>query len=174
MTDTTQTPEPMWQDAISLCRDLQSGVVTATTIMDNVYARIEAFNPKLNAIVNLLDYDAAMELARSADSVPIAERGILHGLPMALKDAVAMKGFPTTWGFKPFADRIETMDDGLAARLRKAGAIFIGHTNMPEFGFGSSTFNSLFGTTLNPYDTSKTAGGSSGGAAVALLSLIHI
>ena len=115
MTDTTQTPEPIWQDAISLCRDLQSGVVTATTIMDNVYARIEAFNPKLNAIVNLLDYDAAMELARSADSVPIAERGILHGLPMALKDAVAMKGFPTTWGFKPFADRIETMDDGLAA-----------------------------------------------------------
>jgi len=170
MTDTTQTPEPIWQDAISLCRDLQSGVVTATTIMDNVYARIEAFNPQLNAIVNLLDYDAAMELARSADSVPIAERGILHGLPMALKDAVAMKGFPTTWGFKPFADRIETMDDGLATRLREAGAIFIGHTNMPEFGFGSSTFNSLFGTTLNPYDTSKTAGGSSGGAAVALAS----
>jgi amidase len=87
---------------------------------------------------------------------------------MALKDAVAMKGFPTNWGFKPFADRIETTDDGLATRLCEAGAIFIGHTNMPEFGFGSSTFNSLFGTTLNPYDTSKTAGGSSGGAAVAL------
>ena len=87
---------------------------------------------------------------------------------MALKDAVATKGFPTTWGFKPFADRIESNDDALASRLREAGAIFIGHTNMPEFGFGSSTFNSLFGTTLNPYDTSKTAGGSSGGAAVAL------
>ena len=168
MTDSTQTPEPIWQDATSLCRDLQSGATTSVAIMANVYARIDALNPKFNAIVNLLDYDQAMELARQADAIPIAERGILHGLPMALKDAVAMKGFPTTWGFKPFANRIETTDDGLATRLREAGAIFIGHTNMPEFGFGSSTFNSLFGTTLNPYDTSKTAGGSSGGAAVAL------
>ena len=164
MTDTTQTPEPIWQDAISLCRDLQSGVTTAVAIMENVYARINALNPKFNAIVNLLDYDQAMALARQADAVSVADRGILHGLPMALKDAVAMQGFPTTWGFKPFASRIETTDDGLATRLREAGAIFIGHTNMPEFGFGSSTFNSLFGTTLNPYDTSKTAGGSSGGA----------
>ena len=168
MTNTTQTPEPIWQDAISLCRDLQSGVTTAVAIMENVYARINGLNPKFNAIVNLLDYDQAMMLARQADSVPVAERGILHGLPMALKDAVAMKGFPTTWGFKPFASRLETADDELAARLREAGAIFIGHTNMPEFGFGSSTFNSLFGITLNPYDSSKTAGGSSGGAAVVL------
>lgn len=168
MTDTTQMPEPIWDDAISLCADLQSGVVDAVTVMENVYARITALNPKLNAIVNLLDYDDALALARQADTVPIADRGILHGLPMALKDAVATKGFPTTWGFKPFADRIESNDDALASRLREAGAIFIGHTNMPEFGFGSSTFNSLFGTTLNPYDTSKTAGGSSGGAAVAL------
>jgi len=168
MTDTTQMPEPIWDDAISLCADLQSGVVDAVTVMENVYARITALNPKLNAIVNLLDYDDALALARQADTVPIDDRGILHGLPMALKDAVATKGFPTTWGFKPFADRIESNDDALASRLREAGAIFIGHTNMPEFGFGSSTFNSLFGTTLNPYDTSKTAGGSSGGAAVAL------
>ena len=170
MTDKLVIPKPIWQDAISLCRDLQSGAITAVAVMKNVYARIEALNPRFNAIVNLLDYDDAMELARGADKLPIAERGILHGLPMALKDAVAMKGFPTTWGFKPFAHRIETVDDGLATRLRDAGAIFIGHTNMPEFGFGSSTFNSLFGVTLNPYDTSKTAGGSSGGAAVALAS----
>ena len=158
MTDSTQTPEPIWQDATSLCRDLQSGATTAVAIMANVYARIDALNPKFNAIVNLLDYDQAMELARQADAIPIAERGILHGLPMALKDAVAMKGFPTTWGFKPFANRIETTDDGLATRLREAGAIFIGHTNMPEFGFGSSTFNSLFGTTLNPYTPVKQLG----------------
>jgi Asp-tRNA(Asn)/Glu-tRNA(Gln) amidotransferase A subunit family amidase len=74
MTNTTQTPEPIWQDAISLCRDLQSGVTTAVAIMENVYARINALNPKFNAIVNLLDYNHAMVLARQADSVPVAER----------------------------------------------------------------------------------------------------
>jgi amidase len=136
--------------------------------MENVYARINALNPKFNAIVNLLDYEDAMALAQQADKVALADRGLLHGLPMALKDAVETVGFPTTWGFKPFAARIATADDALAARLRAAGALFIGHTNMPEFGFGSNTFNSVFGTTLNPYNTSKTAGGSSGGAAVAL------
>ena len=72
MTDTTQMPEPIWDDAISLCADLQSGVVDAVTVMENVYARITALNPKLNAIVNLLDYDDALALARQADTVPIA------------------------------------------------------------------------------------------------------
>jgi amidase len=87
---------------------------------------------------------------------------------MAPKDAVAVKGFATTWGFPGFAGNIEPSDDELARRMRAAGAIFIGHSNMPEFGLGSHTFNELYGNTYNPYDLSKTPGGSSGGAAVAL------
>ena len=161
-------PAPVWQDALSLCRDLQDGTITAQTVMSNVYDRINALNPTLNALVDLLPQDQAMALAVEADALPIAARGPLHGLPMAPKDAVAIKGFATTWGFPGFAANIESADDELARRMRAAGAIFIGHSNMPEFGLGSHTFNELYGNTLNPYDLSKTPGGSSGGAAVAL------
>lgn len=164
----SRTPPPLWQDALSLCRDLQRGSISAQTLMSNVYARINSLNPALNALVALLPEEQAMALAADADRVPAAERGPLHGLPMAPKDAVAVKGFATTWGFQGFADNVEPNDDELAARLRRAGALFIGHTNMPEFGLGSHTFNELYGHTYNPYDTSKTPGGSSGGAAVAL------
>lgn len=156
------------ENAISITRDLQRGSVAATDVMNEVYDRIEAINPSVNAIVNLLARDEALRLAEVADRVPVAQRGPLHGLPMAPKDAVMVKGFPTTLGFRPYADRIAEEDETIAARMRRAGAIFIGHTNMPEFGLGSHTFNSLFGATLNPYDPSKTPGGSSGGAAVAL------
>ena len=155
-------PRPLWHDALTLCRDLQRGSTSAVDLMRNVYARIQAINPTVNALVNLLDEQQALALAEAADQVPIAERGPLHGLPMAPKDAVAVRGFPTTWGFKPFASRIEEHDSTLAKRMREAGAIFIGHSNMPEFGLGSNTFNALFGATLNPYDISKSAGGSSG------------
>lgn len=161
-------PAPIWQDALSLCRDLQSGSISAQAVMSNVYDRINALNPTLNALVDLLPQDQAMALAVEADAVPIAARGPLHGLPMAPKDAVAVKGFATTWGFPGFAGNIEPSDDELARRMRAAGAIFIGHSNMPEFGLGSHTFNELYGNTYNPYDLSKTPGGSSGGAAVAL------
>ena len=164
----TPPPAPLWQDALSLCRDLQRGTITAQALMSNVYARIKALNPALNALVALLPEEQAMALAAAADGTPAAERGPLHGLPMALKDAVAVKGFATTWGFKGFADNLEQADDELAARLRRAGALFIGHSNMPEFGLGSHTFNELYGHTYNPYDMTKTPGGSSGGAAVAL------
>jgi len=154
--------------ALHLCRDLQRGTVSAQAVMREVYARINAINPQVNALVNLLTEEQADHLAAIADQVPIAERGPLHGLPMAPKDAVEVRGFPTTWGFGPYADNIASKDDAQAARLRAAGAIFIGHSNMPEFGLGSHTFNTLFGNTLNPYDLQKTPGGSSGGAAVAL------
>lgn len=163
-----QLPEPIWQDATTLCRDLQCAAVTASAVMANVYARIKALNPHINALVELLPEDKAMALAAAADTVPVAQRGPLHGLPMAPKDAVAVAGFATSWGFAPFSSRIESTDDELARRMRNAGAIFIGHSNMPEFGLGSHTFNELYGNTYNPYDLSKTPGGSSGGAAAAL------
>ncbi len=158
----------MWTNAIDLCRDLQRGTISAVDVMAEVYTRIERVNPQVNAVVGLIDRDRALELAASADAVPVAERGPLHGLPWAAKDAVEVQGFATAWGFVPWRDNVADVDDGQAARLRRAGVIFIGRTNMPEFGLGSNTFNRLFGTTLNPYDTTKTCGGSSGGAAVAL------
>ncbi len=165
---TEPLPAPLWSDAAGLCRDLQQGTVTAEAVMDNVYARIAALNPALNALVSLIPKEQAMTLAAAADAVPIAERGPLHGIPMAPKDSVAVRGFSTSWGYASFADAIEEQDDELARRLREAGAIFIGHSNMPEFGLGSHTFNRLYGHTYNPYNLSKTPGGSSGGAAVAL------
>ena len=151
-----------------ICRDLQTGAISCEDFMRKTYQRIQSANPKVNAIVNLLDEQQAIAAAVAADQVPVSQRGPLHGLPMATKDAVDTVGFPTTWGFKPWADRYPDQDDAQASRLRQAGAIFIGHTNMPEFGLGSNTFNNLFGITRNPYDLSKTPGGSSGGAAVAL------
>ena len=168
MSEKSNLPDPIWADALTLCKQLQAGDVSSEELMKNIYERISYINPKVNAIVNLLPKKEALDLARQADKVPLIKRGPLHGLPMAMKDAVAVKGFPTTFGFQPFAERVETQDDKLAGRLRNAGAIFIGHTNMPEFGLGSNTFNSVFGKTHNPYDLNKTAGGSSGGAAVAL------
>ncbi|MCH2200996.1 MAG: amidase family protein, partial [Fuerstiella sp.] len=92
----------------------------------------------------------------------------LHGLPVAHKDLVPTKGVRTTLGSPIYADHIPDEDGLIIERLRDAGAIMVGKTNVPEFGAGSHTFNKIFGTTLNPYDTSKTCGGSSGGAAVAL------
>ena len=89
-------PRPLWNDALTLCRDLQRGSTSAVDLMRNVYARIQAINPTVNALVNLLDEQEALALAEAADQVPIAERGPLHGLPMAPKDAVAVRGFPTT------------------------------------------------------------------------------
>ena len=157
-----------WTTARSLAEDLRQGKVSAVDVMNDVYDRIEATNPTVNAIVNLLPRDEATALASAADEVPLTDRGSLHGIPWAAKDLVAVKGFPTTMGFVPFADNIAAEDDAQAARLREAGVLFIGRTNMPEFGLGSHTFNNLFGTTRNPYDLERTCGGSSGGAAVAL------
>ena len=94
--------------------------------------------------------------------------GALAGLPLAVKDLEDAKGFPTTFGFRPFAAAVAEADGEVAARMRRAGGIVIGKTNVPEFGLGSNTFNALFGATRNPYDLERTAGGSSGGAAAAL------
>ncbi|MGK0257954.1 MAG: amidase [Candidatus Azotimanducaceae bacterium] len=157
-----------WTNANTLCRDLQRGDASPEEVMAEVYDRIEAVNSSVNALVSLLPREVAMAMAKQADQVPVAERGPLHGLPMANKDMVEVEGFATTWGFVPWAERIAKKDDGFAARMRTAGALFIGRSNMPEFGLGSNTFNSLYGATLNPYDPTKTPGGSSGGAAVAL------
>jgi amidase len=131
--------------------------------------RIERVNPALNAIVTLVP-EMAIGWASAADDRFAAgeEVGPLHGLPVAHKDLELTAGIRTTMGSPLFADHVPTEDALVVQRLRAAGAITVGKTNTPEFGAGSQTFNRVFGPTRNPYDPSKTCGGSSGGAAVAL------
>ena len=122
--------------------------------------------PGLNAIVSLRPKDELMQEARQANQQK--PRGWLHGIPFAVKDLVDTAGIPNTQGSPIYANHIPEKDELLAARIRSAGAIIIGKTNTPEFGLGSHSYNPVHGVTRNPYDHSKSAGGSSGGAAVAL------
>ena len=152
--------------AAALSRMLDRRETSAAEVMAATLARIEAVNPALNAIVSLRDPDSLMAEARAADAGP--RRGWLHGLPMAVKDLQAVAGIRSTMGSPLFADLVPAADEMLPRRLRAAGAILIGKTNVPEFGLGSQSHNPVFGATATPYDTSRTAGGSSGGAASAL------
>src|SRR5262245_59005816 len=132
-------------------------------------AQIERVNSKVNAIVTLTAERALAEAEAADATLARGETvGPLFGLPMAHKDLLPTRGIRTTWGSPIYRDHVPEVDALLIERLRGAGAITIGKTNTPEFGAGSQTFNPVFGATLNPYDLSRTCGGSSGGAAVAL------
>ena len=156
------------QSASDLSRQIAARKVAPSEVMADHLDRIAKANPAVNAVVSLRDRDALMAEARAADdAVP---GGWLHGLPLAVKDLMATKGLRTTWGSPLFADFIPEKDGLLVARMRAAGAIIIGKTNTPEWGHGSHSFNPVHGVTRNPYDLSRTAGGSSGGAAAALAS----
>jgi amidase len=144
--------------------------VSAREVMSAFLSQIARLNPRLNAIVGKLDDDACLQLAEDADRT-LASGGVagpLHGLPTAFKDLESAAGLPFTRGSPIFKDQIATEDTVLVERIRGAGAIPIGKTNVPEFGMGSHTFNEVYGATRNPYDPGKSAGGSSGGAAAAL------
>ena len=154
--------------ASDLSRLIAARKVAPSEVMADHLDRIAAVNPAVNAVVSLRDADALMAEARAADDSP--RQGWLHGLPFAVKDLCATRGLRTTWGSPLFADFVPEKDDLLAARLRGAGAIFIGKTNTPEWGHGSHSFNPVHGVTRNPYDLTRTAGGSSGGAAAGLAS----
>jgi amidase len=131
--------------------------------------QIERVNPKVNAIVTLVAEMAAADAAKADEMQARKETlGPLHGLPVAHKDLMETRGIRTTFGSLLYKDYIPAEDDLVVERIRRAGAITIGKTNTPEFGAGSQTFNQVFGATRNPYDLTKTCGGSSGGAAVAL------
>jgi amidase len=155
--------------AVELTRRIRSGDVSAWEVMHAHLAQIERVNPHVNAIVTLVA-DQALANARLADERRARGEplGPLHGLPVAHKDLVDTKGVRTTMGSLAYQDFVPDEDQLLVTRLRDAGAIMLGKTNTPEFGAGSQTFNAVFGATRNPYDLSKTCGGSSGGAAVAL------
>lgn len=155
--------------ATELARRIRERALSAVEVMEAHLSRIERVNPRVNAIVTLLP-ERAMEEARIADEKLASgeEVGPLHGLPVAHKDLFQTKGVRTTLGSPIFAENVPDVDDLIVSRAHDAGAIPVGKTNTPEFGAGSQTFNEVFGATLNPYDTTKTCGGSSGGAAVAL------
>jgi amidase len=155
--------------ATDLSRLIRSRELSAVEALEAHLAQIDRINPKVNAIVTLVA-DRAREQARAADQALAAgnEVGPLHGLPIAHKDLVWTRGIRTTFGTLACKDFVPTQDALIVERLKQAGAITIGKTNTPEFGAGSQTFNPVFGETRNPYDTSRTCGGSSGGAAVAL------
>jgi len=148
---------------------LRSKAVSAEEVMRAHLDRIERLNPKVNAIVTL-DAERAVKGAREADRTLArgAALGPLHGLPIAHKDLLPTRGMRTTFGSPIYRDFVPDTDAILVERYRDAGAILIGKTNTPEFGAGSQTFNAVFGATRNPWDLSRTCGGSSGGAAVAL------
>jgi amidase len=154
------------RSAASLLADLSSGALSAVELMQATLARIDAVNGKVNAIVGLRDRDDLLAEAREMDKGP--RRGPLHGLPIAVKDLVDVAGVLSTHGSPIFADHVPEKDDLIAARMRAAGAILIGKTNTPEFGLGSHTFNPVHGATCNPYDVTRSCGGSSGGSAVTL------
>jgi len=155
--------------AVELAQRLRAKEVSAREVMAAHLDRIAACNPRLNAIVTL-DADRAMDRAARADDALArgGEVGPLHGLPVAHKDLQPTRGMRTTFGSPIFSAFVPDEDALIVERLREAGAIAVGKTNTPEFGAGSQTFNPVFGATRNPYDVSKTCGGSSGGAAVAL------
>ncbi|MEP5632138.1 MAG: amidase [Tateyamaria sp.] len=152
--------------ALTLRARIDAGEITAQDVMAATLERISAVNGSVNAIVSMRAPEVLMAEATAADSEP--RKGWLHGIPMAVKDLANAAGLPTSMGSPLFAGTIASKDDIAIARLRAAGAIIIGKTNTPEFGLGSHSINPVFGATRNPYDVRRSAGGSSGGAGVAL------
>ncbi|NWB67850.1 amidase [Pseudomonas sp. I8001] len=157
-------------DAIELSRAIHARQVSCHEVMQAYLAQVERFNPTVNALVSLRSHEDVLAEATQRDREldQGQSRGWMHGMPQAIKDLAATQGLRTTLGSPLFAEHVPQEDAISVARVRASGAIIIGKTNVPEFGLGSQTYNSVFGTTGNAYDPRLVAGGSSGGAAVAL------
>jgi amidase len=155
-----------FQPAVKLAALLKGRKLSATEVVRAFVERIERVNPKLNAIVTFLP-EQALAAAKAMDRKR-DKPGPFYGLPIAHKDLVPTKGVRTTYGSLVYKDEIPAENHAMVDRLAAAGAILIGKTNTPEFGAGSQTFNKVFGATRNPYDLTKTCGGSSGGAGAAV------
>jgi amidase len=158
------------QPATELAAAIRQRDLSVREVVTSFLDRIEVVNPFVNAVVSLRDRADVLREADTADShlAGGGEAGPLFGLPIAIKDLALTKGLRTTFGSPIFADFMPDDDEIFVERIRKAGAIIVGKTNVPEFGLGSNTYNPVFGPTLNAFDPALTAGGSSGGAAVAL------
>jgi len=162
-------PSVCFLSTVEMARLIRTGKLSAREALAAHLKQIERVNSKVNAIVTMVP-EMAADAAAKADEMQTHNEilGPLHGLPVAHKDLLETRGIRTTFGSPLYKDYIPTEDDIVVDRMRRAGAITIGKTNTPEFGAGSQTFNKVFGATHNPYDLTKTCGGSSGGAAVAL------
>jgi amidase len=161
-------PHP-FQTAHNLAAAIRAGQVSALEALEALIARIQQLNPALNAIVTL-DIEGARRTAQEADAALRQGQvwGPLHGVPVTIKDSFETAGLRTTSGYPPFAERIPTEDAPPVARLRQAGAIVLGKTNLPALASGIQSNNPVFGRTNNPWDLARTPGGSSGGAAAAI------
>ncbi|MGH3094468.1 MAG: amidase [Streptosporangiales bacterium] len=158
-----------FRDAVELAAAIRRKEVSCREVLDAHLQRIDDTNSAVNAVVTLVAEQARASADEADHRVATgAELGPLHGLPIAHKDLVDTAGILTTYGSPVFAKHVPIRDDPIVQRMRAAGAITIGKTNTPELGLGSHTFNPVFGLTRNPYDLTKSAGGSSGGAAAAL------
>src|SRR5436853_1666456 len=157
-------------DARALATAIRARQVSCVEVMSAYLDHIERVNPLVNAIVALRDRDDLLAQAKQKDAQMAcgAATGPLHGLPFAVKDLFPVEGMRTTSGSLILKDFVAPADSLMVTRLRRAGAIIIGKTNTPEFGLGSHTYNAVYGVTRNAYDQPRSAGGSSGGAAVAL------
>jgi amidase len=162
--------ELCFKSARELAGLLRAGTVSAREVMSAFLSQIAKLNPKINAIVAKLPDNQCLALAEDADRRLARgdDVGPLHGLPFAFKELDPVVGFPMTRGSLIFKDFMPSEDSVLAERLRRAGVLPIGKTNISEFGMGSHSYNDVYGMTLNPYDRTKSAGGSSGGAGAAL------
>ncbi|MFO1218238.1 MAG: amidase [Burkholderiaceae bacterium] len=157
-------------DARALSRAIHARDISCVEVMRAYLARIHRLNPRFTAIVSLAPDDMLLAQAaeRDAELAKGASRGWMHGMPQAIKDASPAAGFPNTFGSPLLKNAIARTDSIVVERMKAAGCIVIGKTNMPEFGLGSHTYNNVYGTTGNAWDVAVSAGGSSGGAAVAL------
>ena len=159
-----------WKSAIELGRLIRRGEISPVEVINAFLTRIEMINPKINAI-NTLVAEKAMAVAKEAESSLYrsdAAPGLLHGVPLLVKDNVFTRGIKTTFGSLLYENFVPAEDAVLVARLKDAGAIVTGKTNLPEYGMVPVTDNLLFGATFNPWDPAKTCGGSSGGSAAAV------
>ena len=165
MTDT----EICFLPAVKIAKLIKTKQLSCRELMEIQLQQIEKVNSKVNAVVTLLD-EKGIKDAEESDSMLASGKpiGPLHGIPVTHKDMFLTKGIRTTFGSPLFSDFVPNENSLIIERMQAAGAITIGKNNTPEFGAGSQTYNEVFGKTLNPYDTTKTCGGSSGGAAVAL------
>jgi amidase len=156
--------------AVDMVDAIRSKKVSAREVMQAHLKQIHQVNAKVNAMVTLVDEDELMAQAAAADEALAKGKwlGPLHGLPVAVKDLHETRGIRTTFGSPLHKDYVPDFDCRVVQREKEAGAIVLGKTNVPEVGLGSQTFNPVFGATHNPYDTTKTCGGSTGGGVVAV------
>jgi len=160
----------VYMPAVEMAAAIREKRLSPVEVMDAILARIERLNPKINAYCTLLAEDAKRQ-AREAEALVMqgGELGRLHGVPVSVKDLVFTKGVRTTYGSRIYENFVPDKDNIVVERLKAAGAIVTGKTNTPEFGFMGVTDNLLFGPTRNPWNLGRHAGGSSGGAASAVV-----